>query len=166
MPISLDNILKEINTFTESDISHAEELVQTLKPVKVATCVMSDESNPTLSVIAPLNAQLLQATWKSIGDTQFVKEIKEAIHQDLKKRYADDMEKTKLRMASVLDARFKTLPFMSDDDRRETYRRVVDEAVAIAEHQHPQVIKYFNKPTLSFIMPITAVCVCVHWIDM
>ena len=53
---------KKINTFTESDISHAEELVQTLKPVKVATCVMSDERNPTLSVIAPLNAQLLQAT--------------------------------------------------------------------------------------------------------
>ena len=48
------------------------------------------------------------------------------------------MEKTKLRMASALDARFKTLPFMSDDDRR-----VVDEAVAIVENQH-QVIQYSN----------------------
>ena len=41
-------------------------------------------------------------------------------------------------LASALDARFKTLPFMSDDDRR-----VVDEAVAIAENQH-QVIQYSN----------------------
>ncbi|KAJ8395865.1 hypothetical protein AAFF_G00027480 [Aldrovandia affinis] len=66
-----------------------------------------------------------------------VKDIKEAIHQDLKKRYAGDLEKTKLKIASALDARFKSLPFLSDDDRRETYRRVVDEAAAIAE-QHPQ----------------------------
>ncbi len=56
---------KEISTFTESDISNAEEL----KPVKVATCVMSDETHPTLSVIAPLHAQLLQATQETLGDS-------------------------------------------------------------------------------------------------
>ena len=36
---------KEMSTFTESDISNAEEFIQALKPVKVATRVMSDENN-------------------------------------------------------------------------------------------------------------------------
>ncbi len=57
---------KEISTFTESDISNAEEFIQALKPVKVATNVMSDEKNPTVSVIAPLHAQLLQATQETL----------------------------------------------------------------------------------------------------
>ncbi|KAJ8358275.1 hypothetical protein AAFF_G00018400 [Aldrovandia affinis] len=94
------------------------------------------EQQPAITA-ALLSPELLQATQESLGDTQFVKDIKEAIHQDLKKRYAGDLEKTKLKIASALDARFKSLPFLSDDDRRETYRRVVDEAAAIAE-QHPQ----------------------------
>ncbi|KAJ8400861.1 hypothetical protein AAFF_G00392150 [Aldrovandia affinis] len=94
------------------------------------------EQQPAIAA-ALLSPELLQATQESLGDTQFVKDIKEAIHQDLKKRYAGDLEKTKLKIASALDARFKSLPFLSDDDRRETYRRVVDEASAIAE-QHPQ----------------------------
>lgn len=31
---------KDSSTFTESDISNAEEFIQTLKPIKVATCAM------------------------------------------------------------------------------------------------------------------------------
>ncbi len=69
---------KYICTFTESDISNAEEFIQALKAMKVATCVLSDESNPTLSVIAPLLAQLLQDTQETLGDPPFIKEIKEA----------------------------------------------------------------------------------------
>ena len=52
-------------TYNASSMIVAAELVQTLKPVEVATWVMSDESNPTLSVTAPQYAQLLQATRES-----------------------------------------------------------------------------------------------------
>lgn len=119
---------------TESDISNAEEFIQALKPVKVATCVMSDESNPTLSVIAPLHAQLLQATQESLGDPQLVRELKEAVHQDLIKRYASKLEKATLNLASALDPRFKALPFLSGDEKQETFARMVAEAAATMEH--------------------------------
>lgn len=71
---------KDICNFTESDISNAEEFIPALKAMKVATCILSDESNPTLSVIAPLLAQLLQDTQEMLGNTPFIKEIKEAVH--------------------------------------------------------------------------------------
>lgn len=51
-----------MSTLTESDISNAEELIQAMKPVKVAPCVMSDENNLMLSVIAPLHAELQHDT--------------------------------------------------------------------------------------------------------
>ncbi|KAK0141282.1 Zinc finger BED domain-containing protein 1 [Merluccius polli] len=85
---------KEISTFIESDISNLE-FIEALKPVKVATCVMSDENNPTISVIAPLHAQLLQATQKeTLRDLPFVRDLKEAVHQELSKRYTSEVEKT------------------------------------------------------------------------
>lgn len=115
---------KEICTFTESDISNAEEFIQALKAMKVATCVLSDESNPTLSVIAPL---------LTLGDPPFIKEIKEAIHHDLMRRYASETEKDTLNQASALDPRFKALPFLSDDEKEETFARMVSEAAAIKE---------------------------------
>ncbi|KAL0151535.1 hypothetical protein M9458_053187 [Cirrhinus mrigala] len=124
---------KAICTFTESDISNAEEFIQALKAMKVATCVLSDESKPTLSVIAPLLAQLLQDTQEKSGDPPFVKEIKEAVHQDLKKRYASDTEKATLNQAAALDPRFKALPFLSDNEKEETFARMVSEAGAIKE---------------------------------
>lgn len=99
---------KEISTFTEFDIANAEEFIQAMKPVKVATCVMSDETHATISVIAPLHAQLLRATKETLGDSPFVRELKEAIHQDLLKRYTSEVEKATLNLASALDPRFKS----------------------------------------------------------
>ncbi|XP_078018878.1 E3 SUMO-protein ligase ZBED1-like [Epinephelus lanceolatus] len=125
---------KDISTFTESDISNAEEFIQALKPMKVATCVMSDEKNPTVSVIAPLHAQLLQATQETLGDPPFVRDLKEAVHQDLSKRYTSEVEKATLNLASALDPRFKVLPFLPEEEKQETFARLVAEAAATVEH--------------------------------
>ncbi|KAK0141271.1 Zinc finger BED domain-containing protein 1 [Merluccius polli] len=124
---------KEISTFIESDISNLE-FIEALKPVKVATCVMSDENNPTISVIAPLHAQLLQATQETLGDPPFVRDLKEAVHQDLSKRYTSEVEKTTHNLASALDPRFKVLPFLPGEDKQETFARMVAEAAATLEH--------------------------------
>lgn len=123
---------KEISAFTESDISNLEDFMQTLKPVKVATCVMSDETHPTLSVIAPLHAQLLQAS-------PFARELKEAIHQDLLKR--SEVEEATLDLASALDPRFKLVLFLPDEEKQKTPARLVAEAAATLAN-HDQVIKY------------------------
>lgn len=78
---------KEIFTLSESDITCAEEVVRALKPMKDATLVMSEESMPTLSIIASLHAKLVMGTQESLDDTPTVKDIKAAILQDLGKRY-------------------------------------------------------------------------------
>ncbi|CAI5652041.1 unnamed protein product [Oreochromis niloticus] len=60
---------KEIFTLGESDITCAEEVVRALKPMKDATLVMSEESMPTLSIIAPLHAKLVMGAQESVDDT-------------------------------------------------------------------------------------------------
>ena len=50
---------KDLCTLTEADITVAEDVVKALQPLKAATLVMSEERSPTLPVIAPLHAQLL-----------------------------------------------------------------------------------------------------------
>lgn len=52
----------DIATLNETDVSNAEEMVSTLKPMKDATTLMSQEKNPTVYLIAPVHTKLLQNT--------------------------------------------------------------------------------------------------------
>ncbi|KAJ8333936.1 hypothetical protein SKAU_G00412550 [Synaphobranchus kaupii] len=76
----------DLCTLNETDVSNAEDTVKALKPMKDATTLMSEESNPTVCLIAPLNAQLLQNMSDTIGDSPMIHEIKHAIKADLLKR--------------------------------------------------------------------------------
>ncbi|KAI7802176.1 putative zinc finger BED domain-containing protein 1-like [Triplophysa rosa] len=119
---------KEVCTLSESDITSAEEIVIALKPMKVATLVMSEESTPTVSVVAPLHAQLIHDLQESPTDSTMTKEIKSAICLDLNKRYLYDEEKDVLYVASTMDPRFKALPFLSEVKRQDIYEKVIAEA--------------------------------------
>lgn len=44
----------DVGTLSESDIANMDDIVQLMGPVKMATTVMCEEDQPTLSVIAPL----------------------------------------------------------------------------------------------------------------
>ena len=59
----------------------------------VAKKVVSEEKNPTLSIIAPVQAKLLNDTHEAMGDNPIVRDIKQAISQDLQKRYSTVEEK-------------------------------------------------------------------------
>ncbi|XP_034005421.1 zinc transporter ZIP1-like [Trematomus bernacchii] len=98
---------------------------------------MSEEKTLTLSLVAPLLAQLLQDTQDKVGDPALVRDIKRSISQDLKKRYASPVEKNTLYTSSALDPRFKTLPFQ---ERQETYARVVTEAITLQEEMRQQTM--------------------------
>ncbi|KAK0145706.1 Zinc finger BED domain-containing protein 1 [Merluccius polli] len=127
----------DLCTLTETDVSNAEDVVKALKPMKDATTLISEESSPTACLIAPLQAQLCQET-RIIDDSRessIIREIKQAINEDLRKRYNSDLERSTLRSASALDPRFKGLPFLSNEDIEETFGRVVAEAASL----EPQV---------------------------
>lgn len=121
----------DICTLSEADVSGAEHLVTALKPTKLATTTMSEESIPTLSVIAPLHAQLLANFTTASEDDPMTREVKHAIRADLMKRYTSTKERHILHAASALDPRFKALPFLSEDEKMETYSRMTAEAASL-----------------------------------
>ncbi len=93
---------------------------------------MSEDSTPTLSVIAPLHAQLLRDTEAAgVDDTPVIREIKLAIQEDLAKRYRSVQEKHIPYTASSLDPRFKALPFLAKEDQLEIHANVVAEAATL-----------------------------------
>lgn len=120
-------------TLTETDVSNAEEMVEALKPMLVATNIMCEEKCPTISIIAPLHAQLLRDTSSTTEDSPLVREIKAAINQDLSKRYQSVKEKELLYLSSALDPRFKSLLFMSPQEMQDTYSKLVLKATALKE---------------------------------
>ncbi|XP_070845916.1 E3 SUMO-protein ligase ZBED1-like [Chaetodon trifascialis] len=123
-------------TLSEIDISPAEEIASALKSMKDATHIMSEDSTPTLSIIAPLHAQSLQATEAAgvAAGTQVIREINLKIHEDLVKRYSNVQDKRMLYTASFLDPRFKALPFLAKEDQLEVHANVVAEAAALEHH--------------------------------
>ncbi|XP_078017548.1 E3 SUMO-protein ligase ZBED1-like [Epinephelus lanceolatus] len=118
---------------TDVEIKHAEEIVMTLRPLKDATNIMSEDSSPTLSVIAPLTAQLIQDTELDLADSPMVRDIKRAVHEDLAPRYSSVKTQNLLHMASALDPRFKALPFLSEEEQQDIHARMIAEAVALED---------------------------------
>ncbi|KAK7933157.1 hypothetical protein WMY93_004053 [Mugilogobius chulae] len=118
----------DISTLNEADVTNAEEIAQALKPMRDATHIMSEDSTPTLSVVAPLHAQMLNDTLPDCSDSPVIHEIKQAINGDLSKRYTSEHSKRLLYTASTLDPRFKTLPFLTEEQREEIHERVLEEA--------------------------------------
>uniref|UniRef100_A0A8C5NDS7 HAT C-terminal dimerisation domain-containing protein n=1 Tax=Gouania willdenowi TaxID=441366 RepID=A0A8C5NDS7_GOUWI len=110
------------------DISNAEEIVEALKPMLVATNIMCEEKSPTISITAPLQAQLLSDTVITSEDSPLG-----AIHQDLLKRCTFLEEKDLLHISSDLDPRFKSLRFMSPEEVQDTYAKLLSKAVECKE---------------------------------
>lgn len=74
-------------TLSESDIANMDDIVQFMGPVKMATTVLCEEDQPTLSVIAPLQAKLLKHLQTCEDDSTLVAKIKRVMTNDLSTRY-------------------------------------------------------------------------------
>lgn len=94
--------------------------------MKVATLAVSEEGSPTLSIVAPLHAQLVHELRDKPSDSTLTRELKSTMCQDLNKRYVN--EKEALYKASPLDPSFKALPFLTEDEREDVYNGVTSEA--------------------------------------
>lgn len=92
---------------------------------------MSEESSPTVSLIPPVYAQLLQSMSDTIGDQPLIHDVKNAITTDLLKRYNSGAEKKILRTSSALDPRFKGLPILTEEERLDVYAGVTSEAASL-----------------------------------
>lgn len=93
--------------YTFEDQKVVEDLIQMLKPFKMATEILSGESTPTLSYILPTLIKLYACLEERDGDEPVVKKLKEAMRSDLKRRLEPNMQKYEI--ASVLDPSTKAM---------------------------------------------------------
>lgn len=77
----------DLCTLTETDITTAEDVVRCLGPMKTTTLAISEEESPSMSMVAPLQFQLLNQMACTAEDTAIIKELKTAVHQNLSSRY-------------------------------------------------------------------------------
>ena len=97
------HINKDMAILTDDEQKMAEQLIEVLKPLKTVTTLMSSETTPTISMILPLKEMILKSTAPADEDSTAIKEAKEAITQDLEKRYTDPDLKKYLQIATALD---------------------------------------------------------------
>lgn len=76
-----------------------------------------------MCLIAPVHAKLIQNTRPSADESPLVREIKQAISEDLSKCYNSEQERNTIHTAAALDLCFKALPFLSEE-REEAYERL------------------------------------------
>lgn len=120
-----------VTSLVESDISDAEELEKVLSPLKIATVALCEETVPTVSLILPLQFQLINFMTERDDDTSLIKQVKKAVKADLSGRYANI--KNKLKLASLIDPRFKLVPFLSENEKLEAYHELTLEAISATE---------------------------------
>ncbi|XP_046335904.1 E3 SUMO-protein ligase ZBED1-like [Haliotis rufescens] len=111
----------DINTLSETDIQNLEG----------ATEVLCEEKFPTLSIVAPMLHLIKTQMFIKDEDPPFVKEVKTALFADLNKRYTKPEVLQILHTASAVDPRFKSLPFLKDDEKASV---LTDLSTSVAEY--------------------------------
>jgi hypothetical protein len=123
---------KDVSTLSEDDIICAEELIVVLTPLKTATVSLCEEKVPTLSIVLPLQQHLLDYTMATRDDdSKFKKDVKSAVADNLRNRYTS--VKKELLTATILDPRFKMVPFLSEEEKLEAYQSLTMQAVKMCE---------------------------------
>uniref|UniRef100_A0A3B3D8W0 BED-type domain-containing protein n=1 Tax=Oryzias melastigma TaxID=30732 RepID=A0A3B3D8W0_ORYME len=91
---------EDVNTLTEEDLAAVEAIVKLMKPVKVATALLCEEDNPTLSMVAPVQAKL-KKHFKPLNDElHIITEMKVKFLEDFNK---SDIVETSAPLRSYRD---------------------------------------------------------------
>ncbi|XP_060768023.1 E3 SUMO-protein ligase ZBED1-like [Neoarius graeffei] len=73
---------KDIMNLSDLELSHAEAIVDVMKPLKTITAVISTETTPSLSMILPLQTTLLKSTETNTADSPIARDMKNAIRDN------------------------------------------------------------------------------------
>ena len=115
--------------FKDSDILKAEEFIATMKDFYDVTRAVCSEKKTTASLILTLADKVLRKCEIRDGDTEFSKQLKNAIRDNLSKRYQDQTVRDFLLKATALDPRTKTRNIVQDS----TWNALKEEVVALME---------------------------------
>ncbi|KAI4805461.1 hypothetical protein KUCAC02_010075 [Chaenocephalus aceratus] len=110
---------REIVTLEPADITDAEDMVRLLSPLKKATTVLCDESQPTVSLIVPLKHMIEQSMAQCDEDSSTIAQMKRAILKDFTD-YQGEQNKF-LQESTALDPRFRSLQQLHDSQRKDVF---------------------------------------------
>ena len=79
----------------------------------------------------------MQATETDTNMTNLMTDVKDAIRNDLANRYDEPEIKSFLLQASVLDPRFRGLPFLSKAEHEIIYQELLENTLAYVEQLVP-----------------------------
>ena len=109
---------KDLNTLSDEDFQLAEDVLACLKPMKTITTAICTEKQPTASIILPMLYELINKLMTpQENDTKCIIDMKKAICDNFETRYKDSSVHEFLKKTSVLDPRFKTAPFLSEEEK-------------------------------------------------
>ncbi len=137
---------------TEAETKHMEDLRTLLTPFEQATFMVSSEKKPTAGLILPIMAQFLNRDLKeNLTDSTLIKKAKTAIREDLSQRYQCTEEQELLKIATILDPRFKGLSWMPDTDKDQVksalHQETLQAAPLLEQHPHPLVTVVKQEPS-------------------
>ncbi|XP_033742748.1 zinc finger BED domain-containing protein 1-like [Pecten maximus] len=143
--MSLANKDKDLKFLSDEEISLAEKVMEAMKPLKQATTMLCNEKSPTISIILPLHHKLVSVYKTSVtGETTAIVSLKAAIVGDLENRYdekAHPSANSLLMKATVLDPRFKALPYLEEERRFTVYNDLVKDLASL----NPQCLNMMIK---------------------
>ena len=129
-------------TIKDGDWAVLHELIDTLQPLYQVTLSLCTEGNPTASSILPILNQLKVATAPIKGDSENVQAIKKVITDmtEVKSQYEEESSRDILKLATLLDPRFKNLWFLSEEEKHAAFQHLKATAIEFAINQDNDVV--------------------------
>ena len=117
---------------TDTEIYNMESFVEAMRPFAEITEVMGKEKQVSFSAVRLFLYKLLSIHLiENPSDSNVMKQIKQVVKSELEDRYSDPHLMMLLNKACFLDPRFKSLSFLSDEDRKGVLLSVEEEAAHI-----------------------------------
>ena len=105
-----------------------EIFLEVMKPLVLITEAMGGEKWVSISSVRPLLHKLSKYLEEVPSDLPLKKSLKRAMLSNLKGRYIESSVAQLLNKACFLDPRFKSLSFLSDEDKKAVVMDVENEA--------------------------------------
>ena len=134
---------------TDAEFSALESYCKVMKPLFDITEAIGAEKWVTVSTVSPLLYKLLNCYFTlSPDDSVLEKAMKKAMKQNLSGRYEGSALLT-LNVAAFLDPRFRSLSYLSEEDRKTVINTVEKEVVLIMSSAESTSATSSSEPSLE-----------------
>lgn len=145
-----EDLKKKLLNYEEQHL--VELIIKVLKPFKIATVLLSSETEPTLSKVLPTLIKLDKAIEDQEDDPKAIRDMKAAMREKFLK-IEDPVAKKLYKAASLIDPRTKQLSFLSSAERSKAKADLVgmlenQESVKVKEEPVEKNAAANSEPTL------------------